>query len=146
MGESANLPEEFIEDTKDRGLLVNWCPQDKVLLHSSIGGFLTHCGWNSILESISGGVPMLCWPFFADQQTNCRYACTTWGIGLEINNDVKRDEVESLVKELMEGERGKMMRKKVLEWKEKAEEATKQGGPCFNNFDKLIKSVLHPSE
>ncbi|KAJ4969463.1 hypothetical protein NE237_016164 [Protea cynaroides] len=85
------LKEEFIEVTKGRGLLVNWCPQDKVLLHSSIRGFLTHCGWNSILESISGGVPMLCRPFFAQQQTNFLYACTTWGIGLEINNDVKRE-------------------------------------------------------
>ncbi|XP_043707527.1 7-deoxyloganetin glucosyltransferase-like [Telopea speciosissima] len=142
--ESAILPEEFIEETKDRGLVVSWCPQDKVLLHSSIGGFLTHCGWNSTIESICGGVPMLCWPFFAEQQTNCRYACTHWGIGLEINNDLKREEVETLVKELMEGERGKVMRKKTLDWKEKAEAATKQGGSSYNNFDKVIKEVLHP--
>ncbi|XP_042513251.1 7-deoxyloganetin glucosyltransferase-like [Macadamia integrifolia] len=146
MGESAILSVEFMEEIKDRGLVVSWCPQEKVLLHSSIGVFLTHCGWNSTIESICGGVPIICWPFFAEQQTNCRYACTTWGIGMEINNDVKRDEVETLVKELMEGERGKIMRKKALDWKKKAEVATKHGGSSYSKFEKVIKEVLQPSE
>ncbi|KAJ4968733.1 hypothetical protein NE237_015434 [Protea cynaroides] len=141
MGKSAILPPEFISETKDRGFLASWCPQDQVLLHYSIRGFLTHCGWNSITESICGGVPLLCWPFFADQQLNCRYACTTWGIGMEIDNDVKSEEVETLIKELMEGEKGRKMRNKALEWKEKAVEATKQGGSSYNNFERLISEV-----
>ena len=142
MGDSAALPEEFLEETKDRGLIASWCPQEQVLCHPSIGVFLTHCGWNSMLEAISGGVPVICWPFFADQQTNCRYACTTWGIGMEVDQNVKRQEIEGLVKEMMEGDKGKQMRKKAQEWKMKAEEATDVGGSSYSNFDKFIEEAL----
>jgi UDP:flavonoid glycosyltransferase YjiC (YdhE family) len=143
MGDSAILSEEFFEETKDRGLLVSWCPQDQVLEHPSIGVFLTHCGWNSTLESICVGVPIICWPFFADQQTNCWYACTTWGIGMEVNHDVKSDEIEELVKEVMEGDKGKVMRQKAQEWKKKAVEATDIGGSSYKSFERLIKEALH---
>jgi UDP:flavonoid glycosyltransferase YjiC (YdhE family) len=142
IGDSANLPEDFLEETRDRGLLVSWCPQEQVLSHPSIGVFLTHCGWNSTLESICSGVPIICWLFFAEQQTNCRYACTTWGIGMEINHDVKRDEIEALVKEVMEGDKGKAMRQKTLEWKQKAVETTDIGGSSYQSFERLIKEAL----
>ncbi|XVE55521.1 hypothetical protein DITRI_Ditri03aG0165300 [Diplodiscus trichospermus] len=142
-GESAIVPAAFTEETKGRGLLATWCPQEQVLSHPSVGGFLTHSGWNSTIESISAGVPMICWPFFAEQQTNCWYSCNKWGIGMEIDNNVKRDEVESLVRELMEGEKGKEMRKKALEWKRKAEEATcNPKGSSYTNLDQIISQVL----
>ncbi|KAF9610574.1 hypothetical protein IFM89_023368, partial [Coptis chinensis] len=143
MGESAVLPEEFIEDVKDRGMIANWCPQDQVLSHPSIGGFLTHSGWNSTLETICVGVPVICWPFFAEQQTNCRYACTTWKIGMEITN-VKREDIKELVMELIGGEKGRKMRNTALKWKEKAEQATREGGSSYKNFERLIRDVLHP--
>ena len=142
MGESATLPPEFVAETKERGLIASWCPQEQVLNHPSVGGFLTHSGWNSTIESVTAGVPMLCWPFFTDQQTNCFKACNQWGIGIEISSDVKRDEVEKLVRELMEGEKGKNMRKKVLEWKKLAEEATAPHGSSFKNLDNLVNKVL----
>ncbi|XP_030973523.1 linamarin synthase 2-like [Quercus lobata] len=142
MGDSIILPEEFFEETKDRGLLTTWCPQEKVLAHPSIGVYLTHCGWNSMLESVCAGVPIICWPFFAEQQTNCRYACTTWEIGVEVNEDVKRDEIEALVKEMMEGEKGKAARQKASEWKKKAMEATNIEGSSYKNFERLIKEAL----
>ncbi|XP_040945587.1 linamarin synthase 2-like [Gossypium hirsutum] len=120
MGESAILPREFMEAIKGRGFITSWCPQQQVLSHPAIGVFLTHCGWNSLLEVVSEGVPLICWPFFGDQQTNCRYSCTTWGNGMEINPDVKRKDVEALVKEIMEGDNGQRIRQKALEWKKKS--------------------------
>ncbi|KAL7611772.1 hypothetical protein Lser_V15G06818 [Lactuca serriola] len=146
MGDSAILPKEFLKETKDRGLMVSWCEQDQVLAHPSIGGFLTHCGWNSTTESISEGVPLICWPFFADQQTNCRYSCIEWGIGMEINHDVKRNEVEVLVKEMLLGNNGKEMRRKANEWKTKAKEANDIGGSSYNNFHRFIKEALLSGE
>ncbi|KAK8642773.1 hypothetical protein V6N13_012105 [Hibiscus sabdariffa] len=144
-GESAIVPAEFVEETKDRGLLTTWCPQEQVLSHPSIGGFLTHSGWNSTIESISAGVPMICWPFFAEQQTNCWYSRTKWGVGMEIDNDVKRDEVENLVTELIKGEKGNEMKKNALEWKRKAEEsAVNPDGSSYRNLDKMIQILLSP--
>ncbi|PQP96972.1 7-deoxyloganetin glucosyltransferase [Prunus yedoensis var. nudiflora] len=140
-GDSAILPDEFFEEIKDRGYIASWCLQDQVLAHPSVGAFLTHTGWNSTLESVSEGVPVLCWPFFSEQHTNCRYACTDWEIGMEVSPDVKRDEIEALVKEILGGEKGMKMRQKAKEWKKKAVEATDIGGSSYNNFDRLIKSL-----
>ncbi|WOG84520.1 hypothetical protein DCAR_0103704 [Daucus carota subsp. sativus] len=142
-GDSAIISKEFLEETKDRAMLASWCPQELVLSHPSIGVFLTHGGWNSTLESICEGVPIICWPFFAEQQTNCRYSCTdSWGIGVEVNQDVKREEIETLVKDMMEGEKGKKLKKKSLEWQKMAAEATSVGGSSFTNIDRVIKEVL----
>ncbi|XP_021807922.1 7-deoxyloganetin glucosyltransferase-like [Prunus avium] len=142
IGESAILPPEFVAETKERSLIAGWCPQEQVLNHPSVGGFLTHSGWNSTVESLTAGVPMLCWPFFADQQMDCRYTCNEWGIGMEISNDVKRDEVEKLIKELMKGEKGKKMKNKVMEWKKLAEEATGPHGSSSTNLENLVNQVL----
>ncbi|XP_058086790.1 7-deoxyloganetin glucosyltransferase-like [Magnolia sinica] len=142
-GGSAILEQEFLEETKGRGLLASWCPQKQVLDHPSVGGFLTHNGWNSTLESIHSGVPMLCWPFFADQQTNSRFVCTVWGNGMEIDNEVvKREKVEGAIKELMEGEKGKEMRQNAMKWKKKARKATEVGGPSYISFDRLVNDML----
>ncbi|BFG16590.1 7-deoxyloganetin glucosyltransferase [Prunus yedoensis var. nudiflora] len=139
------LPEEFLAETRDRGTIARWCPQDKVLAHPSVGAFLTHSGWNSTLEGICGGVPMLCWPFFAEQQVNCRYASTTWGVGLEIDSDVKREGVEALVREMMEGENGKVMRNKAVEWKKKSEIACVEGGSSYDDFERFVGYLLELS-
>lgn len=142
-GKSAVVPPEFVEVTKGRSLLASWCPQEQVLNHPAVGGILTHSGWNSTIESVCGGVPMICWPFFADQQTNCRFCCKEWGIGLEIEGEVKRNYIEDLLRKLMEGKEGKEMRKKALEWKKLADEATTApNGSSFLNLDKMVNQVL----
>jgi UDP:flavonoid glycosyltransferase YjiC (YdhE family) len=141
-GDTAVLPAEFLEETAGRGLMASWCPQQEVLDHPAVGAFLTHSGWNSTLESMCGGVPVISWPFFADQQTNCRYQCNEWGIGMEIDSNVQRNAVAGLITEIMEGEKGKEMRKNAEEWREKAIKAAEPGGASHRNFDALVRDVL----
>ncbi|KAI4312299.1 hypothetical protein MLD38_037124 [Melastoma candidum] len=141
-GETVILPPGFVDETKERGFLSGWCPQEKVLNHSSIGGFLTHCGWNSILESLAAGVPMICWPKFADQQPNARYVCEEWNAGLEFGFDVNRDTVERVVKELLGSDKGKELKRSAVEWKRLAAEGSSLAGSSQNNMDKLIKDVM----
>ncbi|KAK1618437.1 hypothetical protein QYE76_023954 [Lolium multiflorum] len=141
-GDAAVLPPEFLAATAERGFMASWCPQQEVLNHPAVGAFLTHSGWNSALESICAGVPVISWPFFADQQTNCRYQCNEWGVGMEIDSNVKRDVVSALITELMEGEKGKAMRKRADEWREKAVMAAEPDGSAYRNFDELIRDVL----
>ncbi|KAL1315314.1 hypothetical protein HN51_042087 [Arachis hypogaea] len=141
-GEIAVLPPEFVEVTKIRGMLANWCPQEQVLAHPSIGVFLTHSGWNSTLESVCGGVPMICWPFFAEQQTNCRFCNKEWGNGLEIEH-VSREKIESLVRESMDGEKGQDMRQNALQWKKLAKDAASAPhGSSFQNLENVLHQVL----
>ncbi|RHN50140.1 putative 7-deoxyloganetin glucosyltransferase [Medicago truncatula] len=142
IGGSEVLSSDFVNETSNRGLVASWCPQDKVLNHPSIGGFLTHCGWNSTTESVCAGVPMLCWPFFSDQPLNSNIICEEWEIGMKIDANVQREEVEKLINELMVGEKGKKMRQKAMELKKKAEEDTRLGGCSYMNLDKVIKDVL----
>lgn len=144
-GESAILPPEFLTETGERGLLASWCPQEQVLNHPSVGCFLTHCGWNSTLESISAGVPMLCWPFFAEQQTNCWYSCTELGVGMEIDSNGDRNVIGDLVREMMGGEKGKELKEKAMKLKKFAEAVVASPtGPSYVNFEEIVNNVLIP--
>ncbi|XP_076882140.1 UDP-glycosyltransferase 85C2-like [Bidens hawaiensis] len=141
VGESAVLPLEFEEHVKKRGYIASWCPQEKVLNHPSVGGFLTHCGWGSTIESFSAGVPMICWPYLWDQMTNSRYICKEWEVGLEMGTKVKREEVKNLVQELM-GDGGNKMRIKAREWQEKAYAATSPNGPSSLSVSNLVEEMI----
>nr|CAD40301.1 OSJNBa0087H01.8 [Oryza sativa Japonica Group] len=122
--------------------LGTWYLQDKVLEHDAVGVFLTHSGWNSTLESPASGVLMLSWLFFAEQQTNCRYKQTEWGVAMEIGGEAWRGEVAAMTLEAMEGEKGREMRQRAEEWKQKAVQVTLLGGPWDTNLDRVIHEVL----
>jgi len=130
------LPEGFESRTRDRGLVVpSWAPQIPVLSHPSTGGFLCHCGWNSTLESISHGVPMITWPLFAEQRMNKFLLVNEFKVAIEAKMEsdgfIRREEVEREVRELMEGEGGRRVRARVRELKEKARTALEEGGSSF---------------
>ncbi|KAI3807074.1 hypothetical protein L1987_22996 [Smallanthus sonchifolius] len=144
-GKLAVLPQELKDVIKDRGFIASWCSQEEVLNHPSVGGFLTHGGWGSMIESLSAGVPMVCRPFSHDQQVNCRQMCQEWEVGMEIEGNVKRDEVERLVRVLMEGIEGKRMRKKAMEWKKATEIAAAAKGSSSLNVEKLAKEITMSS-
>ncbi|XP_020165929.1 7-deoxyloganetin glucosyltransferase [Aegilops tauschii subsp. strangulata] len=146
-GNAAMLPLEFLEATKGRCFLASWCEQEAVLRNEAVGAFLTHYGWNSMMEGLSAGLPMLGWPFFAEQQTNCRYACVEWGVGMEVGDDVRREVVEERIREVMGGgEVGREMRRKAMEWKEIAVRATtRPGGRSLANLELLLKNTVGSS-
>jgi hydroquinone glucosyltransferase len=130
------LPEGFQSRTQNRGLVVaSWAPQIPVLSHPSTGGFLSHCGWNSTLESISHGVPMICWPLFAEQRMNRILLANEFKVAIaakmESDDFVRREEVERAVRELMEEESGMRVRARVKELKEKAVSALEEGGSSY---------------
>lgn len=91
------LPKGFMEEMGERGYIVKWAPQEEVLAHPSIGAFWTHNGWNSTLESICEGVPMICFPCFGDQMVNARYVSDVWRVGVRLENGIKRQEIEKAI-------------------------------------------------
>ncbi|KAJ9684459.1 hypothetical protein PVL29_016765 [Vitis rotundifolia] len=107
--EERQTPAELLGGTKDRGYVVGWAPQEEVLKHPAVGGFLTHSGWNSTLESIVEGLPMICWPYFADQQVNSRFVSHVWKLGMDMKDSCDRVTVEKMVRDLMKEKRDEFM-------------------------------------
>ncbi|KAK9697223.1 hypothetical protein RND81_08G022900 [Saponaria officinalis] len=141
IGERAALPVEFENEIRGRGLIVEWCPQAEVLNHPAVGVFLTHCGWNSVLETVCSGVPVICWPYKADHQPISWWCCEKWGIGLEVSIHYDRDQVEKRIKEALETEIGVNMKKKAMEWKMLAKEAFSSSGSSTMDVNRFIDYV-----
>ncbi|WCJ19737.1 7-deoxyloganetic acid glucosyltransferase [Euphorbia peplus] len=134
------VPEQFREGPKENGYVVKWAPQEEVLAHKGIGGFLTHSGWNSTLESIVAGVPMICWPFFADQQVNSRFVSEVWGLGLDMKDTCNRRVVENMVNDLMVDRREEFV-KTAAQMAELSRESVVEGGSSSCNLNNLIQDI-----
>jgi len=145
--EEAKLPKNFVEETSKKGLVVRWCPQLEVLTHEAVGCFVTHCGWNSTLEALSFGVPMVAVPHWSDQSTNAKYIMDVWKIGLKASVDekglVKREAAEHCIREIMEGERGEEIKKNAFKWRKLAKEAVDEGGSSDKNIEEFVAKLIH---
>ncbi|KAA8518729.1 hypothetical protein F0562_016497 [Nyssa sinensis] len=141
--ESYSLPVGFEDDIKDKGLILPWCSQIAVISHPSIGGFLTHCGWNSILESIKCAVPLLCFPLFTDQLTNRKLVVDDWRIGINLcdKNSITRQEVAEKINHLMGGKSADELRKLIKKVKRTMESALAIDGSSEKNFNQFIQDV-----
>ncbi|XP_057475856.1 7-deoxyloganetic acid glucosyl transferase-like [Actinidia eriantha] len=134
------FPAELREGTRERGYIVGWAPQVEVLAHSSVGGILTHSGWNSTLESMFEGVPMICWPCFVDQHVNSRFVGEVWGLGLDMKDTCDRVIVEKMVRDLME-ERRNEFAQSADRMADLARQSVREGGSSYQNLDRLIEDI-----
>ncbi|GMN31665.1 hypothetical protein TIFTF001_003356 [Ficus carica] len=138
------LPTGFLERTKDVGLVVeSWAPQVQVLSHDSTGGFLSHCGWNSTLESVVNGMPLIAWPLYAEQRMNAVFLADDLKVALRVKPDEKglvdRDQIAMYAKELMQGEEGKLLRNRMKELKEAAKMALSDGGSSTKSLAEVAQ-------
>ncbi|KAJ0455354.1 putative N-hydroxythioamide S-beta-glucosyltransferase [Helianthus annuus] len=148
--ERHKLPKGFLDLTtqnQEKGMIVSWCNQLEMLDRDSVGCFLTHCGWNSTLEGLSLGVPMVGVPKWADQLTDAKFIMDVWRVGVRVKVDsvtgmVKRKEVVLCLNEVMDGgERSMEIKKNVGKWKELAKEAISEGGSSDKAIDEFVMSL-----
>ncbi|XP_059294614.1 UDP-glycosyltransferase 87A2-like [Lycium ferocissimum] len=130
----------------NRGIVLPWCNQLRVLCHPSVGAFWSHCGWNSTKEGAFAGVPFLTFPIAADQITNSKLIVEDWKIGWRVNNEsenlVKRDEIALLVQRFLDLDsyQGREMRRRAMEIRKSCQEAI-EGGAIQGNIDRFIRDI-----
>ncbi|XP_057789767.1 anthocyanidin 3-O-glucosyltransferase 2-like [Salvia miltiorrhiza] len=145
------LPEGFLQRTNGVGRVIGWAPQAAVLSHAAVGGFVSHCGWNSVLESMWCGVPMAAWPLYAEQQVNAFQVVAELGVAVEVRVDYREDteivvsaeEIAAAIERLMERESG--VRERAAEMREKSSAAVVGGGSSRKFLASLVRDILHNS-
>lgn len=133
-------------ELEKQGKIVPWCSQLEVLTHPSLGCFVSHCGWNSTLESLSSGVPVVAFPHWTDQGTNAKLIEDVWktGVRIRVNEDgvVESEEIKRCIELVMDGGvKGEEMKKNAQKWKELAREAVKEGGSSDMNLKAFVQEV-----
>jgi hypothetical protein len=132
------------------GLVVTWCDQLRVLLHPSIGGYWTHCGWNSVMEGVFSGVPFLTFPIAMDQPMISKIIVEDWKIGWRVKKDdnldtlVTREEIVVLIRKFMDldSDLGSDLRKKAKELQLLCQDAIKKGGSYETDINAFLKNIL----
>jgi UDP:flavonoid glycosyltransferase YjiC (YdhE family) len=117
-----------------------------VLAHDAVGGFVTHCGWNSILESVMAGVPMLAWPLYAGQRINRVFLEKELGLAVAVEgydkDVVKADEVASKVRWMIDSDGGRVLRERTLAAMRQAQEALREGGKSDVALARLVEGWM----
>ncbi|XP_054814941.1 anthocyanidin 3-O-glucosyltransferase 5-like [Prosopis cineraria] len=138
-----NSLKKFTSRTHESGLVVPmWAPQSEILEHSSVGAFMTHCGWNSTLEAITNGVPMIAWPLYAEQKMNAAALTEELGVAVRVKGGnkgevVERKEIQRLIRRVMVEEEGVDIKERVKELKRSAKMALSETGSSFNSLHQL---------
>ncbi|KAI4380399.1 hypothetical protein MLD38_006595 [Melastoma candidum] len=141
----AHFPPGFQERTSRQGKVVSWAPQNLVLGHTACGVFVTHCGYNSVFESIAAEVPMLCRPLMADHMMNGRMVEDVWRIGMKVDQVNGRITAEGMAKCLRMvlggGEEGRMMRERISVLREKLAAASAEEGSTDKDLRSLVEII-----
>ncbi|KAF8389882.1 hypothetical protein HHK36_024400 [Tetracentron sinense] len=142
--EYGRVPDGFEERVGGRGLVIRgWAPQVAILSHRAVGGFLTHCGWNSVLEGLIAGVPLLAWPLGADQFSNATLLVDQLRVAIRVCEGAETipnsAELARAITELVGEKRSEKVR--VMEVRRAALVAIKEGGSSFNDLDGLVKHL-----
>ncbi|XP_051132271.1 UDP-glycosyltransferase 86A1-like [Andrographis paniculata] len=142
-GGGAAVPEGYEEAVGSRAMIIPWCNQVKVLSNPSIGGFLSHCGWNSTVESIWCGVPMICYPMLYDQPTNRKLIVDDWTVGINLcdGDRVDRIEVADKIKKFMSGDTALRLRNQAQTMKKILKNAVEIDGSSTTNLDRFIHDL-----
>ncbi|KAJ4840484.1 hypothetical protein Tsubulata_000403 [Turnera subulata] len=141
---------QFEDMCNDKGLVLPWCDQLKVLCHPSIAGFWTHCGWNSTMEAVFAGVPMLTFPHFLDQDSNSRQIVEDWRIGMLVKQESKednfltREEIAEAVQKFMHSARHEdnEMRLRARELRNLCQPAVAECGSSATNIDAFVRDII----
>jgi len=135
------IPEEIMEKLNEKGKIVKWAPQQDVLKHRAIGGFLTHNGWSSTVESVCEAVPMICLPFRWDQMLNARFVSDVWMVGINLEDRVERNEIEGAIRRLLVEPEGEAIRERIEHLKEKVGRSFQQNGSAYQSLQNLIDYI-----
>lgn len=139
-----HLPEGFLERTSrdETGKIVPWAPQVQILSHESVGVFLSHCGWGSVMESIIAGVPIIGRPFLGDQQLNACMVEKVLKIGVRIDGDCfTKDSTIRVLELVLKQEQGQRVKDQIMFYKKLALEAAKPNGSATINFQTLVQII-----
>ncbi|CAN6277799.1 unnamed protein product [Urochloa humidicola] len=145
-----HLPDGFVEGEGRKGMVVAWGPQEKVLAHGATACFLTHCGWNSTLETVAAGVPVVAFPQWGDQCTDARFLVEELGMGVRLlrgggggdSTELTREAVRGAVEEAVAGPRAEEMRANAARWSEAARRAVAPGGSSDANVQAFVDEVV----
>ncbi|CAL9079873.1 unnamed protein product [Musa acuminata var. zebrina] len=137
----ALLPEGFLESVGDRGLVVGWSPQDRVLTHPAVACFVTHCGWNSTLEALTAGVPLVTYPQWGDQVPNSKFLVEAYGVGVHLRAPATREDVERCVAAVTQGQLSEAIGRRAAEWREAATKAVAEGGSSDRHIQALVDEI-----
>lgn len=148
------LPMGFEERVRERGIVVReWAPQMEILGHPSTGGFVSHCGWNSCLESIINGVPIAAWPMHSDQPANAVLIARVLRIGVELESWTRRGDelvaaarVEEVVRRLMASPEGDEMRRRARELAKDVKKSVTEGGASCRKIQSFIDHITRQAE